>query len=332
MRVESHVTSLSWIPSEAVTGAMRTAFATGISHYDSPPPDVLGELAEMRAADAFRFANRLSVWAEFAGDEVVDHGVDGGVVVGSTLVRVGPLGVAFAAVPMPDLRGEPEIGAGWVRFTQTAGGRTALPLPRRIAKRPFIRLQSPLVWTTLTITLHSDGRVETTLAGASPFPRHWVYGDDDRLMSKAGLADWQGWTGQETWRRTPWGEEDSPVVVTAVETALERELSTVIMRGGRRPAIRSLPADAILVEQGEPGYSLFLLLDGVLSVAVDGQPVAELGPGVVVGERAVLEGGVRTSTLTAVTPVRIAEVPGESVDRSALARLAEGHRREETTA
>ena len=42
---------------------------------------------------------------------------------------------------------------------------------------------------------------------------------------------------------------------------------------------------------------MFLLLNGVLVVEVDGEKLAELGPGAVFGERAVLEGGTRTATL-----------------------------------
>ncbi len=41
-----------------------------------------------------------------------------------------------------------------------------------------------------------------------------------------------------------------------------------------------------------------------------------------------LESSPRTATLTALTPVRVAEAPAEAVDRVALAELAEGHRRE----
>ena len=44
MRYESSVTSLSWIPSEAITGASRAVFDSGISHYDEPPPAELGDL------------------------------------------------------------------------------------------------------------------------------------------------------------------------------------------------------------------------------------------------------------------------------------------------
>ncbi|MEU7692626.1 cyclic nucleotide-binding domain-containing protein [Microbispora hainanensis] len=329
MRVESKITSISWIPSEAVKGYTKPAFTMGFTHYDDPPPDVITDVAGLRDRDAFRFANRLRVWAEFDGDRVVAHGADGGLVMGATTVRLGPLGVRFAAYGLPDLRPEPRTGDGWITFRQTAGGRTALPFPRRVSRPPYLRMQSPLVWTTLAVTLHADGRTEGTLEGASPFPRHWVYGPDDRLTLKAGLTDITAWAAQAGPDRTPWGDEDSPVLVTAAETALERRLSLLIMRGARKPVIRSLPAGTRLVRQGEPGSSLFLLLDGVLGVDVDGTPLPELGPGAILGERAVLEGGLRTATLTALTPVRVAEAAADAVDRKALAALAEGHRREE---
>jgi hypothetical protein len=38
MRHEGLVTSLSWIPSEAVAGGTRLAFDAGFTHYDEPPP------------------------------------------------------------------------------------------------------------------------------------------------------------------------------------------------------------------------------------------------------------------------------------------------------
>ena len=332
MRVRSEVTSVSWIPSEAVTGAMKAGFSLGFAHYDDPPPDRIGGLAditELRDADAFRYANRLSAWADFDGDTVVGTGYDGGVVMGSTTARLGPLGVTLAAVTLPDLQAAPEIGEGWVRFRQTCGGRTAMPMPRRIAHPPYLRLQPPMVWSTLTLTLRSDGSSSYDLAGASPFPRHWVYGPDGALTLKAGLTDFATWSGQES-RRTPWGDEDSPVVVTAAETALERRLSALIMRGGAKPVVRTLPAGSVLTRQGEAGDEVFLLLDGVVSVEVDGTQLAEIGPGAVLGERAVLERGVRTATVTATTPLRVAVAEAASLDRLALAELSEGHQRERT--
>jgi hypothetical protein len=335
MRVESGGTSVSWIPSEAVSGVLKSTFSLGLSHYDDPPPATISgsdALEELRNRDGFRFANRLDAWAEFDGDQLVDCGHSGGVLMGGTTVRVGGLGVTFAAVALPDLHTEPETGPGWVRFAQTCGGRTALPLPRTIAVPPFVRLQAPTVWTTLGLTLRADGTSELSLTGASPFPRHWVYGHDGELLLKAGVADWGRWLGQPSWHNTPWGSEDSPVVVSAAETALERELSHLVMRGGRKPEISTLEAGEVLAREGAEGSSLYLVLDGVLSVSVSGEVLGQVGPGAVLGERAILEGGLRTATLTAVTPVRIAEAAADVVDRDALRRLAEGHRREEPPA
>jgi len=328
MRTESSVTTLSWIPQEAVSGYMKLGFSTGLSHYDAPPPATLTDLDALRDADAFRFANTLSAWAEFDGDKVVDCGQGGGVVMGSTTVRMAGMDATFAAVPMPDLKPEPVIGDGTVTFTQTVGGRTALPLPRRVTRAPFVRLSAPLVWTTLKLTLRADGTADFELAGASPFPRHWVYDASGELAAKAGLTDWAGWVGQPSWTDTPWGDQDSPVVVAAAESALEREMSALLMTGARKPKIRNYGAGDVIAAQGSPGSSLMLVLDGIVDIDVDGRSLGDLGPGAILGEHAVLQQSPRTATVTAKTAVRTAEAPGETIDRAALTDLARGHRRE----
>jgi hypothetical protein len=329
MITQSTVTSLSWIASESVRGAMKLGFSSGVSHYDAPPPDHLDDLFALRDKDAFRFANRLDAWAEFDGDTPVSWGQSGGVVMGSTTVNVAGMDATFAGVTMPELRGAPVVGDGFVTFSQTVGGRTACPLPRRTAKPPFLRLRSPIVWTTLELTLKSDGTAESALTSASPFPRHWVYDAEGNLVLKSGIADWRGWVAQPSWTQTPWGDVNTPAVVAAAETALERELSRLIMSGGVKPQVRELKAGDVLARQGEVGDSVALLLDGVVAVSVDDRPIAELGPGAVLGERAVLENRTRTATLTATTPVRVASVPADVIDRVELARLAEGHHRED---
>jgi hypothetical protein len=167
------------------------------------------------------------------------------------------------------------------------------------------------------------------MTGASPFPRHWLYDDSGALVAKSGFTDFSGWSKECFGDHSPWGDVDSPALVTAAETALERALSTTIMRGGAKPRIRNLAEGAELVRQGEPGSELFLLLDGVLEVLVDGESVAELGPGAVGGERALLEGGTRTSTLRARTKMRVAVADADQVDTAALQELAQGHRRED---
>ncbi|MBV9101799.1 MAG: cyclic nucleotide-binding domain-containing protein [Candidatus Dormibacteraeota bacterium] len=327
-RIERSVTSISWIPSEAVEGMTKAAFTSGFSHYDDPPPDVIEDLEALRAADRFRFANQLTAWIDVDGDRIVDSGYTGGGMIGATTVRLGPKAITFAAVPLPDKQETPDVGGTWARFTQTAGGRTGLPAPRPVRYPPFVQISAPIAWTTLSLTIHADGRAEHAVAGASAFPRHWIYDDGGKLVAKTGLVDWSDWFGKAFGSRTPWGGEDSPALVTQVETALERELSTHIMRGERRPRIREVKAGAMLVEQGDVGTQLYLVLDGVLSVEVSGEPLAQVGPGAVLGERALLESGARTASLRAVTQCRVAEVEGDAIDPSFLHELAVGHRRE----
>ena len=241
---------MSWIPSEAVTGAPKLGFEAGVTHYDPPPPDVLDDVESLNSSDRFRFANSLRAWIEVADGSIVDHGQDGGLHIGVTNMQVAGRTLSIPAVGLPVLQPEPVVSAESVCFMQTVGGRTGAPLPRRISRPPYVRLGAPLVWTTLAVTLFADGRSTLALTGASPFPRHWVYDGSGALVAKSGLMDFKSWTAQSGPEQTPWGAEDSPAVVTAVETAVERSLSNVIMRGGAKPDIRVLAAGSSLVEQG----------------------------------------------------------------------------------
>jgi CRP-like cAMP-binding protein len=89
----------------------------------------------------------------------------------------------------------------------------------------------------------------------------------------------------------------------------------------------------VLIREGEPVHEtaplVYVILDGALGVEVDGSTVGEVGAGAVVGERALLEGGRRSATLTALTPCKILPVPADSVSASGLAELAQAHRRED---
>jgi len=327
MRVESSVTTVSWIPSEAVTGPLlKGTFDSGFTSYDAPLPHAIEDLEAMRAANAFRFANRLSAWAEIENGRIVDAGYSGGGLMGSTTVRLAKVHATFQPLALPDIRQEPEISETAVRFVQTTGGRTGLPAPRRVKHPPFVQFRAPTVWTTLALTIHADGTSSFEVLGASKFPRHWVYDSDGKISAKVGLADFKDWYRHAFGKHTPWGNQDSQALVTAVETALEHQLSVTIMSGGKKPAIRTLKKGKFLVKQGDPGAELFLLLDGMMSVVIDGEPVAEVGPGAILGEGAVLEGGFRGASLEAMTDIRVAVAPADQIDHDALVQLREQHR------
>ncbi len=191
-----------------------------------------------------------------------------------------------------------------------------------------MQLVGPNVWTTLALTIHADGRAEPELVGASTFPRHWLYDDGGHLIAKSGLIDFDEWYHHAFGSHSPWGAEDSPALSAEAESAIERQLADSIMRGDAAPNRREVEADAMLFAQDDPGDELYLVLDGMLRIEVDGEAVADVGPGAIVGERALLEGGRRTAAARAVTPCRLAVARRDQVDRAALAAIAEGHRRE----
>jgi hypothetical protein len=320
-RYESSVTAISWIPSEAITGPSKVPFELGVTHYDQPPPDHLDDLEDLRVTDRFREANELRAFVEVDDGRIVNAGHIGQGHIGATTVRVGPAALRFPAVHLPDIQHAPEVGESGVRFVQTVGGRMGLPTPRPVPHKPFVQFWPSIAWTTLALTINADGSSTHELVGASPFPRHWIYDHEGRLVEKSGVIDFGKWFNHSYGDRTPWGEQDSPAVVAAVESALERSLSTAIMRGGAKPRVRSIAEGETLVRQGEPGTEVYLILDGMFVVEVDGEEVAEIGPGAVVGERAALLDGTRTATLRARTPGRVAGVPPDALDAAALSSL-----------
>jgi hypothetical protein len=320
VRIESSVTAVSWVPLDCVEGGQRLQFHVGAAQYDDPPPGHLDDLPGLLAAGRVRFANQLQASIEVDDGRIVAHRQSGQGHVGAANHPAGAAQVGFAAVALPDLRPDPEVGDGWVRFGQTAGGLLSVGMPYSQATSDPTRLAAPAAWTTLALTIHADGRSEQNLAGASPFPRHWVYDHSGRLIATSGVVDFTGWQADAWDPFTPWGGRDAPVRATAVETALERELSRIMLDSA--PHWLRLRKGATLVSQGDPGHELYLLFDGLLAVEIDGRTVVELGPGAVVGEVALLDGGRRTATLRAVTPCRVAAVPGERIDRAALAELA----------
>jgi Cyclic nucleotide-binding domain len=324
MRHESSVTAISWIPSEAISGLPKLPFELGIGRYDEPPPDRLeeGDLERLRDEDRFREANLLKAWIEVDDDRnIVGYGHEGDGLVGSTTFRLG-FKVTFRGVAFEVLRPEPEVRPSSVRFVQTVGGRAGFPAPRRVRGKPFFRVHSATAWTTLALTIGLDGTSFHEVVGASAFPRHWIYDKDGNLVKKSGTIDFEAWYREAHGDNTPWGDEESDAFVTQAESAFERELSRDLMKTGLEMDRRELEPGEALVEQGDPGEELYLLLDGVLGVVVDGDEVAEIGPGAVVGERSSLEGGVRTATLNARTRCRVAVVPAELVDRQELEDLA----------
>jgi CRP/FNR family transcriptional regulator, cyclic AMP receptor protein len=64
------------------------------------------------------------------------------------------------------------------------------------------------------------------------------------------------------------------------------------------------PGDAI-AEEGQPGAGLFVIEEGEADVTIGGRTINHLGPGDFFGELALLDGGPRTATVVATTPMQL---------------------------
>ncbi len=329
MRIESSVTSLSWIPSAAITGVTRIPFDLGVTHYDDPPPDQWQDLDSVVGPAGARFANELRAWVEVQDGRVVTCGQTGGGRISSTLVRIGGMHVLLEAVGYPELRHDTGTGTDFVRFTQTAGGRPGIPAPRLVRDAPYVKTQGPTVWTTLALTIYADGTTGQELVGASSFPRHWIYGADGKLAGKSALIDFRTWYRTAGVAQSPWGGHEQAVLAVDAETPLERRLSLEIMHGGPEPRPVMVKPGTTIMAEGETADQLILVLDGMVQVEAGGEVLAVLGPGAVLGERASLEEGRRTATVRALTDCRIVSYPAAALSLADLRELATGHHRED---
>src|SRR5687767_7144597 len=102
MRIEATVMSMSWIPSDSLTGALKAGMDLRLSHWDAPlPAEVAGgaeSVHELCRHDKFRFSNLLDGWADFDGQgRVLDAGFapSSDLVMGATTVHVGKIGATF---------------------------------------------------------------------------------------------------------------------------------------------------------------------------------------------------------------------------------------------
>lgn len=321
-RVGASVTCLSWIPPQAVKGAFKVPFGLGVAHYDRPPPESGPDVEALLAADAIRFANELRAWIDVEDGQVTGYGMAGGGRLGSTTVRLGSRGLTFAGVALPDLPAPPEVHPDRVRFAQTAGGHTGVAVPRHVARPPFVRLAAPLAWSTVALTIHAGGSSEPELAGASAFPRHYLYDSGGRLTRKSALIRYEDWLRQSDQEASPWGGATNQVPVAEVRTGVERTLAdAILVSGGFRQ--HALPEGALLSEAPIASGQVHVLLDGLLLFEVDRQPAAEAGPGAIFDPALRAPESVARVTVRAQTPCRLAVVPRDQLDSQALLGVAE---------
>jgi len=86
----------------------------------------------------------------------------------------------------------------------------------------------------------------------------------------------------------------------------KRELAII----ARASKMVSHKEGTVIAREGERGIGLFLIVEGQCKISIGGKTKAKLGPGDFFGEVALLDGGPRTATVTAMTPVRLIGITG----------------------
>ena len=89
--------------------------------------------------------------------------------------------------------------------------------------------------------------------------------------------------------------------VPVLENCSKRQLRAI----SRIAAVLETPAGQVLARAGEPGDHFCFIIDGAARVEVPPQSHRRVGPGEFFGEMSLLDGGPRSATVVADTPVRL---------------------------
>lgn len=74
------------------------------------------------------------------------------------------------------------------------------------------------------------------------------------------------------------------------------------------------PAGAVIIEEGEEGDHMYVVMEGVVEVSLKGKHLAKAEPGEIVGEMALINSELRSATVTATTDCVLASIDQTSFD------------------
>ena len=80
-------------------------------------------------------------------------------------------------------------------------------------------------------------------------------------------------------------------------------------------SLESAVEGKVIIREGGAANAFYAIEDGTVKVERDGQHIADLGPGDVFGEQALLEKSERSATVTATSPVRLIKIDHWEIPR-----------------
>ena len=287
----------------------KAIFESGVTHYDDPPPDVIDDLDALQRRRPVPLREPAARVDRGRGRPDRRRGLRrrSGGVMGATTVRLATKEATFAARALPDLQRDPEIEGTTARFVQTVGGRTALPAPAP-REPPAVRaVQGAARVDDARVVIHADGRSEFSRSRREHVPpalglrrrRASSRPRPGSPTSRTGTATRSASTRRGATRTRPRSSPRS----RPRSSASSPPRSCAAARSRRSARSRRARCSSSRASSAPSCSCCSTACSRSRSTA---KPLAELGPGAILGERAVLEGGRRTATLRAVTPVRVA--------------------------
>ena len=99
--------------------------------------------------------------------------------------------------------------------------------------------------------------------------------------------------------------------MTIFDRLSDREVDTIKNTGTHV----TLPADWSPIWEKTPADKAYILLEGTASVRRGGEEIAQLGPGDIMGEAAIVNHSLRTASIVALTPLEMIHFTDEAVRR-----------------
>jgi hypothetical protein len=147
---------------------------------------------------------------------------------------------------------------------------------------PYVRVAAPVVWTTLALRSMRTDVWTTRWSALADFARHWIYDRSGRHGAKSGLIEFRDWYREAFRSQTPWGGIDTPVPIRPAVSDVEREISDLVP-----PSNVWKPGRC---SYGRASWQRVVPLVGRFCSRLSWwNGVAEVAPGAVLGERALLE-------------------------------------------
>lgn len=77
----------------------------------------------------------------------------------------------------------------------------------------------------------------------------------------------------------------------------------------------TIPANWSLIWEKTPSDKAYIILSGEVSVRRNGEELARLGPGEIVGEASIVNHSLRTASIVSLTPLEVLHFTRDEVDR-----------------